>query len=91
MSFSKENVMKNVCVLMPTHCTITCFGLRAMRIHGVSVVYYRVTHLFGRLHYVGGICIYALKEVYVIVFKCEFVIGGMIMKGREKINSGAAT
>ena len=55
-----------VCVLMPTHCTITFFGFRAMRIDGVSVVYFRFTHLLVRPCNMGdeySICICVLKEM----------------------------
>ena len=33
-----------VCVSMPTHCTITHFGLHAMQIEGFRVVYFWLTH-----------------------------------------------
>ena len=60
-----------VCVLMPTHCIIMCFGFRAMRIDGISLVYFRFTHLLGRSRYVGDVYLYLCtkrSEVRLIVY-----------------------
>ena len=40
----------------------SCFGLRAMRIYGVSVVYFPFMHLFGRPRYVGVVYLYLCAE-----------------------------
>ena len=56
-----------VCVCVsnanPLYCT--CFVFRAMRIHGVSVIYFRFTHLLGGSRYKGnvhGMCIIYWKQ-----------------------------
>ena len=61
---------------------------------GVSVVYFRFTHLLSRSRYVGDIFLdlYTKRRgvmvtVYVIIFVVCVACG--IMKGREKMKPGA--
>ena len=49
-------------VLMTTLCITTCFGFRAMRIDGVSVVYFQFTHLLDRPRYVEDMYLYLCTE-----------------------------
>ena len=53
------------CVLILTHCTITCFVFCAKQIYGVSVVYFRFTHILGRSCYARDVYLYLCTEVYV--------------------------
>ena len=82
---------------MSTHCTITCFGFRATRADGVSVVYFRFTHLLNRPRYVGDVYLYLYNErteVRVTVRVIDFltcVVRGMMMKARKKVELGAGT
>ena len=55
-------VCLRVFVLMPVHCTIMCFGFRAIRIDGVSVIYFLFTHLLGRPCYAGDVYLYLCTE-----------------------------
>ena len=41
-----------VCFLMPTHCTITCFGFRTRQIDGVECGLFSIHAPLGRPHYV---------------------------------------
>ena len=78
---------KKVCVcvfFLPTHCTITCFGFRAVWIDGVSVVDFRFTHLLGRPRYLRDMYLYLCTEtgdvkvtVCVDVFVLEIVLYSM--------------
>ena len=47
---------------MPTHCTVTCFVFRALRIDGDSVIYFQFTHLLGRPRYTGDVYLYLCTE-----------------------------
>ena len=49
-------------VRMPTHCAITCFVFRVMRIDDISVAYFRFAHLFGRPRYVGNVYLHFCTE-----------------------------
>ena len=57
----------------------------------LSVVYFRITHHLGRLHYVWDLYLYSVREkvevrVTVSVTLCRvIVLCGMMMKGREKM------
>ena len=51
-----------VCVLMPTHCTIMCFGFRARQIYGVECGLVQFTHRLGRLHYMWDEYLYSVLE-----------------------------
>ena len=72
--------------LKPTHCT-----LRASS-DGIRVIYFRLTHLLDRPHYVGFLFRFMFTEVRatvcVTVSYCKCVVCGMIMKGREKVKPG---
>ena len=62
----------------------------------LSVVYFRITHRFGRSHYVGGEYLYSVLEkvevrVAVCVTVCVVVLCGMMMKGRDKMKPGAGS
>ena len=82
-----------VCVFNVNPLQFTRIGFRAMRIHGVSMVYFRFTHLLGRPQYAGEVSVLCVKEldvrvnVCVIVLKCKCTVCGMVMKGREKVNT----
>ena len=52
-----------VCVSNANPLNFTCFGFRAMRIDGVSVVYFIFSHLLGRSHYVGDVYLYLCTEI----------------------------
>ena len=62
----------------------------------LSVVYFRITHRLGRPHYVWDEYLYSVREkVEVRMTKCNclcsvIVLCGM-MKGREKVKSGAGS
>ena len=64
----------------------------------LSVIYFRITHRLGRLHYMWDEYLYSVREkveVGVIV-KCNclcsvIVLCGMMMKGREKVKPGAGS
>ena len=61
----------------------------------LSVVYFRFTHRLGRPHYVWDEYLYSvLEKVEVRVTLCVtvcvvIVLCAMMMKGREKVKSGA--
>ena len=63
----------------------------------LGVVYFRFTHRLDRPHYVWDEYLYSvLEKVEVRVTKCNclcsvIVLGGMMMKGREKVKPGADT
>ena len=59
---NKQNKIK-LCVLMPIHVNITGLRFRVMRRDGVILVYFRLTHLVGRLCYVGQVCLYLCTEI----------------------------
>ena len=59
----------------------------------LTVVYFRITHRFGRPHYVWDEYLYNVLEV-VEVYNCLCsydVECGMMMKGREKVKPGAGS
>ena len=51
-----------MCVPMPTHCTITCFGFHARWIDGVKCGYFLITHRLDRPHYVWDEYLYSVRE-----------------------------
>ena len=51
-----------VCVPMPTHCTITCFGFRTRQIDGVECGLFSNHHRLDRPHYVLGEYLYSVLE-----------------------------
>ena len=56
-------VGSNVClsILMPTHCTITCFGFRTRRIDGVKCgLFSNHERRLGRPHYVWEEYLYSV-------------------------------
>ena len=63
----------------------------------LSVVYFRIMHRLGRSHYVWDEYLYSVLEkvevrVTVSVTVCGVtVLCGMMMKGREKVKSGAGS
>ena len=59
---NKQNKIK-LCVLMPIHVNITGLRFRVMRRDGGILVYFRLTHLVGRLCYVGQVCLYLCTEI----------------------------
>ena len=42
------NFSKYVCVPMPTHCTITCFGIRTRRMDGIECGLFSIHTLLGQ-------------------------------------------
>ena len=58
----------------------------------LSVVYFRITHRLGRPHYVWDEYLFSVLEVGVTVSVtiCIVLLCGM-MKGREKVKSGAGS
>ena len=63
----------------------------------LSVVYFRIMHRLGTPHYAWDDYLYSVREkvevrVTVSVTVCVVVVlCGMMMKGREKVKSGAGT
>ena len=62
----------------------------------LSVVYFRIMHCLGRPHYVWDEYLYSVREkvevrVTVSVTVCVVLCGMMMMKGREKVKSGAGS
>ena len=51
-----------VCVPIPTHSTITCFGFRARRIDGVEYGLFSIHDRLGRPHYVWDEYLYSVLE-----------------------------
>ena len=85
--------MNSVCVLMPNHCSVMCFRFRAMRIYGVSVVYFQFTHLLGKPRYMGDMYLYLCTErsedrMNACVLFTR-VVCGLMMKGRAEVKPGA--
>ena len=91
-------ISQTVCVPMPTHCTITCFGFRARRIDGVECGIFSILAPLGQT-------ILRVGRVSVIVYwrklgqddcMCNclcsvIVLCAMMMKGREKVKLGAGS
>ena len=82
-----------MCVLIPTHCTITHFGFSAMWIDGIECGLFSIHAPLGQITLcVGRVPIYlysVLEEIKVTV--CVSVLSGMMMKGREKVKPGAGS
>ena len=60
------------------------------------VVYFRITHRFGRPHYLWDEYLYSVREIVevrvtVCVTVIVIVLCGMMMKGREKVKPGAGS
>ena len=51
-----------MCVPMPTHCTITCFGFRARRIDGVECGLFSIHAPLGQTHYLWDDYLYSVLE-----------------------------
>ena len=100
MCISSLFLRLQLCVPMPTHCTITCFGFRARRIDGVQCGLFTNNAPLDRPHYVWDEYLYSVQEkVEVRVtgdcmcnYLCSvIVLCGMMMKGREKVKPGAGS
>ena len=64
----------------------------------LSMVYFGITHRFGRPHYVWDEYLYSVREKVEVVSGCKcnclcsvIVLCGMMMKGREKVKPGAGS
>ena len=87
-----------VCVPMPTHCTITCFGFHARLIDSVKCGLFSNHAPLGRSHYVWDEYLYSVLEkvefrmtVSVNCLCSVFVLCEMIMKGKENVKPGAGS
>ena len=84
-----------MCVPMPTHCTITCFGFHARRINGVKSGLFSNHAPLGQTKLRMGRISYSVLEkvevrVTVSVTLCSFIVlCGMMKKEREKVKPGA--
>ena len=71
-----------MCVPMPTHCTITCFGFRTGQIDGIECGLFSNHAPLGQTALCVGMC----NSLCSVTVLC-----GMMMKGREKVKPGAGT
>ena len=66
-----------------------CFGFSAVRIYGVSVVYFLFTHLLGKPRYLGDVYLYLCTEITeVSVTVCVIVMQSVFMRD-DNVKSGA--
>ena len=79
------SVVKRIIVSVDDYCVssasplcFTCFRFWTTRIDGISMIYFRFSHLLGRPHYMGDVylslCIVKVM-VCVIVLLCVLYVG----------------